>query len=144
MATKKRAQKPAEAAGAPSKPEMDPSAPESLTPGVTVRKARLAYSVETLIEEVMDLFPETTYEPSDMNVWGARDGVTFVTDGIDGLGDLLRLLASDTRVKEITSDSTEGLVDVQMHGSLRTMDSREPFGLSEIWGVLCEQYEGGA
>lgn len=99
---------------------------------------RTADALLTLIEEVTTLFPETSYEVGNPNKWGVISTVTFSTGGIDGLAELLTLIASDVRVKEITEDSAESLTEIDLYPSLRTMDNRDSFGLGDAWVVLSE------
>lgn len=133
---KKRSTTPKATKASEAPKPMDPDhTPNS---GASSARVRNAYALDTLIEEVTDLFPETTYEVGEPTQWNARTSVVFVTDGIEGLAGLLPLLASDERVKEITEDEKEGLVEIALLPSLRSMDGRHPFGLAEAWGVISE------
>lgn len=102
---------------------------------------RTADALIVLIEEVAALFPETSYELGLPNKWGVIGHVTFETHGIEGLFELLGLLTSDPRVMAVTTDARESLVEVGLHPSLRTMDSKEPFGLGDAWVILSEEDE---
>ena len=121
---------------------MDPDARETRTPEPPSRRTRTADGVLTLIDEVSDLFPETSYELGSPNQWGVISSVTFEVAGLEGLPELLSLVETDARVKEITEDDKEGLVEISLHPSFRTMDIREQYGLAEAWMVLCEEEDG--
>lgn len=129
---------PAKQAAETTAPEpMDPGVVETKTPEVRPNNGRNAYSVDTLIAEVTDLFPEVTYETSNPDWRNANTDVTFddVTD--EGLVSLLRALAeTDPRVAEVITEETRVLVSVKQNP--RTQDSREPFGLADAWMVLVE------
>lgn len=145
MATKRNTKKTTKPEAEVKGPKpMDDSAPEGPRPTVQVRPARDANSLIALIKEVTDLFPETTYEKGEPNGWNARSSVTFETSGIAGLMDLLVFTSQDERVEFVETDSKEGLVQVSLKPSLRTMDSHEPFGLDEVWGIIGDRYEEGA
>lgn len=120
--------------------QMDPD--PTPTSGPTGARERNARSLDVLIKEVTDLFPETPYEVGKPGQWNVRTSVVFETGGVEGLVDLLVLLAADERVEEITEDSREGLLEVALYPSLRSMDSRESFGLAETWSVLTDNEPG--
>lgn len=100
---------------------------------------RHAYAMKVLVSEVTGLFPEITYEFGVPRAWGAITTVIFEVDHVEGAADLLRLVSNDERVESATYDHREGLFEIALRPSLRTMDSREPFGLPEAWSVMVEE-----
>lgn len=128
------------------KKSAEPKAPEPMDPSVTERAApvtpssneRDCYAALTLIKEVTDLFPEVTYETGGRNGRNVALDVTFADGETPDLYPLLALIESDARVSGVTSDHAEGLVHVSFHNSLRTQDSRAPFGLVEAHRILAE------
>lgn len=118
---------------------MDPSVHERVTGIAHHPRERNAYALDTLITEVMDLFPETTYEVSGRDLRGVALHVQFFIEH-EGLAALLTLLDSDPRVEEVVRDDEEVLV--ALRSSARTQDSRDSFGLTEAWEVIAEDYEG--
>lgn len=105
----------------------------------TQEQPRHAYAMKVLVSEVTGLFPEITYEFGVPRAWGAITTVIFEVDHVEGAADLLRLVSNDERVESATYDHREGLFEIALRPSLRTMDSREPFGLPEAWSVMVEE-----
>lgn len=133
-------------------PEAIPEATEPAEPAAPQRDERVgaeylskqghlrhAYAMEVLVSEVTGLFPEITYEFGVPRAWGAITTVIFEVDHVEGAADLLRLVSNDERVESATYDHREGLFEIALRPSLRTMDSREPFGLPEAWSVMVEE-----
>lgn len=123
--------------------EMDPSAREVSVPEVHVNNQRLAYALETLIAEVMELFPETLHEVSNYNGRNVALDVRFHSeDDFDDLSTLLRLVADDARVAEVLVDEDDSYVLVALRPNPRTQDLRDPFNLGDALLVLAENEEG--
>lgn len=127
-----------------SKPvEMDPSVQEGAAKKHQ-NEPRSVYALDTLVEEVKALFPETTYEVSNFDGRNAAHDVQFqITSEADNaaLPELLGLAipASDPRVEEILLDAEDGLLLVSFYKNARVQDSREPFGLNDAWAILGEE-----
>lgn len=124
---------------------MDPSILESVTGTAKPNRKRRAYALHTLINEVLDLFPETTYEVSGYDGLNAALDVQFYVEHA-GLAALLWLVESDERVREVISELAAGQDGggeeflVSLKPNARTKDSREPFGLAAAWEILADQY----
>ena len=118
-------------------PMMDPQAEEVQRAVAALPRVRVAYALETLIDEVTSLFPETTYDIIDRNGRGTGVSASFSTHECDGLKDLL-LLIEDPRIEGVVYDHREAIAFVAVWNNPRTMDSREPFNLADAWLVLSE------
>lgn len=125
---------------------MDPSAQEvSGTNRVSSNTARNVYAMDTLIAEVLDLFPETVVETNDVDGRNAAHTVGFSVEGREEkpiLLTILELLVSDPRILSVGADDEVGLVWVAFTHNARLKDSREPFNLSAAFSVLIEQEDG--
>lgn len=115
---------------------MDPSVREQTTPVKPSNNPRDAYAVLTLVNEVMDLFPETSYETSGPNSFNTNLVVAFDDSESSDLYPLLTLVESDARVLRVDRDSIEHRTFVEFHNSFRTQDSRAPFGLAGAHDIL--------
>jgi hypothetical protein len=115
---------------------MDPSIREQATPDPIVTAKRDAYAVTTLVSEVMALFPEVTYETGSDSVRSVNTVVTFDDFESPDLHPLLSLVESDVRVKSVERDDHDPLIAVEFYPSLRTQDSRAPFGLAAAYDIL--------
>lgn len=123
---------------------MDPSINETATPVQRSANPRNAYTIDTIIAEVLAIYPDTPYEVGDRTALNVATSVRFdlvgaaapdLDDSTDAvsLPDLLALLdVTDPRLAEISP--SEGYVRVR--ASARTQDSREPFGFAEAWDTL--------
>jgi len=118
---------------------MDPSIREQHNPEPIKRAPRDAYGLTVLIEEVTDLFPETTYETSGPNEFGVNLSVAFDDGEAPDLFPLIGLIESDPRVRCVDRDSIEHYSMVEFHSSFRTQDSRAPFGLADAHAILSEE-----
>ena len=132
--TKNRSRKSSK--GTVTETAMDPSAKEQTTPEAPRVSTRDAYAVQTLVAEVTALFPETTYETSHTNAFNTRLVVAFDDGETPDLYPLLELIETDPRVRGVDRDSIENYSVVEFHDSLRTQDSRDPFGLAEAHAIL--------
>lgn len=121
---------------------MDPSAPEGPAKP-TDRRKRACYAALTLVQEVAALFPETPTEFGDFDGRNTALSVTFSTGEAFGLADLLSLVGSDQRVREVETSDISGEVRVTFRSSARTQDSREPFGLGRAWEIMADAAEDG-
>jgi hypothetical protein len=117
---------------------MDAGAEETSTPMAAMPNERNARALDTLISEVVALFPETTYEVGNRNGRGVALSVTFATHETDGLPALLSLVAGDARVLDVTYDEQEDSVLVHLWNRGRTQDLRDSFNLADAWLVLSD------
>lgn len=122
---------------------MDPGAREIAGPGrPLVNRQRNAYALDTLVTEVLELFPET--EVTYSNYTGrnvALTGTFMVTvEANNGeLAELLGQLAGDARISRADWDSVAGAMVVEFNKNARTQDSREPFGVGEAFLTLVDE-----
>lgn len=114
---------------------MDPSVQESITPKPQRNRERNGYAMQTLIDEMVDLFPDLPYETSEPREFNVRTLVTFKEPHLSAL---LLLIQGDPRVADVRPDPEAGETSVEFHASLRTQDSRDPFGLAEAYAILAE------
>lgn len=127
---------------------MDPAVREAAVPVTSTNKPRDCWAIKTLVAEVTSLFPETSHETSNYDGRNTALDVTFdlsmVEPGpdLDGLIDLLVLVESDERVREVIIDGSLALVSFRP--GPRTQDIRDPFDLDKAWDVLCEKMEMGS
>lgn len=136
---KKAAAKPA--AKAPEAPEpMDSSVPEVTGAPPVANRQRNAYALDVLIGEVLEVFPETTFEVSGVNRFNTALHVAFHPEEFERLDELLALVEDDPRVEEVLAEPEDHTILVCLHANLRLQDSRELFGLSEAWVILAEKY----
>lgn len=134
MATKKPAKKASE-----PKP-MDETITELPVGEQQVTKVRPCWAIKQLVAEVTSLFPETVHEVTDYNDRGVGLGVRFTTQEAVGLRELLSLVESDPRVKDVIGDDGQSL-RILFHNSARTQDLRDSFGVDEAWDILEDQAE---
>lgn len=121
---------------------MDPGARETATPVATTNRRRNAYALDTLVGEVDTLYPDIPIEVSNVDGRGTALDVQFaLTEEHSGLMDLLRLVQSDNRVKEVLVEEDDMLVLVSFRSDPRTQDSREPFHLADAIDVLIDIQE---
>lgn len=119
---------------------MDPSVPEVSQARPVRNRGRNAYALDTLIEEVLALFPETTHEVSGRNQFNTHLHVSFHTEEFERLDELLALVEGDHRVEEVLMEAEDRTILVALRPNMRTQDSRDSFGLAEAWDVLAEKY----
>lgn len=137
-------------AGTDKAPEpMDPSIRENKVAAPKANHSRVCYAIETLVDEMADLFPETPVEYSNPNGRNTALDVLFdltVLDEPDRAlsGDLLMLTQEDPRVDLalLNHEPYYSQVLVSMRNDPRTMDRREPFGLADAMLVLADDEEG--
>lgn len=111
---------------------------------VSTNNQRNVYALQTLIDEVRELFPETVVETSGYDGRNAAHDVTFTLDTGDAiLADLLTRVDDDERVEEVIDDGDMQVL-VSFHHNARLQDKRDPFGLSEAFDVLVETAEEGS
>lgn len=121
---------------------MDPSAKEKAVGTPAMNTERVCYALSTLVDEVLELFPETPVEYSNYDGRNTALDATFdLTADPDGdtLGALLGLLSSEPRVREVQVDGGTALVG--MVSNPRTQDKRDGFGLADALEVLAEEDE---
>lgn len=103
-------------------------------------RQRTAYALEQLTAEVERLFPETTVELSGFDGRGTALDALFLTsteeEGVELLN-LLEHIRADERVSCVVG--AIGAVLVQIRSNPRTQDSREPFGLNDLWLIFAEE-----
>lgn len=148
-AKKAPAKKAAAKKAAASEP-MDPAIHEETVAPMVTNHERVCYAARTLASEVEALFPETPVEYSNVDGRNTALDVTFdltVLDEADrdDLTRVLNLVDSDPRVDLVIAGGAEheGQVLVSFKSSLRTQDSREPFGLADAFSVLIDSDEMG-
>jgi len=123
---------------------MDPSARERVTGIQAQNHPRLCWAMKTLIAEVKDLFPETTYEESGYDGRNTALNVTFDVHECPDLVRLLECVKTDDRVVDVVHDEQEQSVLVAFRAQPRMQDSREPFGLTDAWSILIDDEAGTA
>lgn len=116
---------------------MDPDAKEVQRSVNKMPRERVAYALLTLIEEIEDLFPETTVEIVSRNGRGVGYAASFATHESPELKELI-LLLRDPRIEGTIHDEKEDLAFVSFHNNPRTLDSREPYDLASALAVLRE------
>lgn len=116
---------------------MDPDAVEVQRAINKMPRQRVAYALMTLIEEIEELFPETTIEIVDRNGRGVGYAASFATHESPELKELI-LLLRDPRVEGTIHDDKEDLAFVSLHNNSRTMDNRDPYDLASALAVLRE------
>lgn len=145
MATKKKtpAKKTAEkkttedAALAP----MDPDAPEIPAGTAPVaNRQRNAYAIDTLISEVLEVFPETTHEVSGYNQFNTALHVAFHPEEFERVDEVLSLIEVDERVQEVLVEPEDRTILVALHPNMRLQDLRDPFNIKHAWAILAEKY----
>lgn len=117
---------------------MDATTRERLVGQPKTNRERNAYALDVLIEEVLALFPETTYEVSGRDGRNTALHVQFYAEDED-LWTLLGLLDNDPRIEEVLFEESDRLVLVALRPNLRTQDSRDPFGLDDAYLTLTEE-----
>lgn len=128
--------KPDEADEATSK-MMDPDAPETSEVTPYAVNTRVAYTIETLIGEVVDLFPEVTYETTEPDGRAVHKAVTFeANETPEQFPTLLALIKDDPRVQFLVHDEKEQVVYVRTYDNPLLQDSRDTFSLAEAWAEL--------
>ena len=118
---------------------MDPSVRETSVAAPVANHPRTAYSLETLAQEMTNLFPETSVEFSSVNGFNVALDATFDVFSIDESDrehfvSLLRLVEDDHRIKDVNVEDDHVLVGAWP--SMRTQDLREPFDLAAAYLVL--------
>lgn len=135
--TQNRTRKPRKTAASKTEPQqpeaMDPGVREQSAPEAQVSTPRACYAAQTLADEVLALF-EVHTEFGEPNARNVALRVGFVDSKYPDLYSLLVLTESDERVLAVDSDGDSVLVS--FHNSLRTQDSRAPFGLAEAYDIL--------
>lgn len=141
MASKRKTEQ-----GPKSPQPMDPQVREVEKPVAYTNNRRNCYALDTLVKEVLELFPETKYEVSEYDVRNSALAVTFwfgsgsITGGSSLAGDLLALAVTDDRIDvvEVTGlpTNSDEAVYVRFLPSARTKDSRATFSLAEAWDIL--------
>lgn len=106
-----------------------------------VNRQRPCYALVTLVDEVVDLFPEVTSTYDGVDGRGAAlQGVFDATDLEPEVREdfffLLSSLENDPRVKDVVVDGSTLILG--FHSNPRTQDSREPFNLGDALLVLVE------
>lgn len=118
---------------------MDDSILENMVGSMHQNNQRMAYALKTLIDEVLELFPETPYEISNFNGRNTALDVTFElisSNQPDELYDLLFLATSDDRVQGVILEDDKVLVSLK--ADTRTQDIRRSFGLADALDILVE------
>lgn len=118
---------------------MDSAVREALVGTPATNNARKCYAMETLISEVAELFPETTYEIAGIDGRNTALEVVFDismldTEDRERLLGVLMLTVHDPRVEEVLHDSDS--VVVAFLSNPRLQDLRDTFDLSGAYGVL--------
>lgn len=123
---------------------MDANAPEVSGEGrVSSNTARNVYALDTLVAEVLELFPETDISVSDVDGRNAAHDVQFsYSEGGSELESLLTLVGDDERVNEVLIDETSVLVAFTHNARLK--DNREPFHLGDAFSVLTDPEDEGS
>lgn len=123
---------------------MDDSIKEAAVGTPATNAPRQCWAMKTLIKEVQDLFPETTYEVSNIDGRNTALDVTFDLTMLDSQAraDMLALfvvfdLGNDPRVEQIIGE--DGMVLVSFKSNARTQDDRTEFGLADAYSVLVEE-----
>jgi len=129
---------------------MDAAIRENTVGTATTNRKRNCYAMNTLIAEVTDLFPETSYEVSNYDGRNVAHDIQFdITSVPDDEQDLFILLMgllvssdgshphnADPRIAEVSIDP-EGVL-VSFRASARTQDDRSPFGLADAWEIVVD------
>jgi hypothetical protein len=122
---------------------MDSSTREAPVGTPSTNTKRTCWAALTLVAEVHEVFPETPVEYSNYDGRNTALDVTFDLTGLtspddDDLASALQLVETDERVDTVILGGTthEGQVLVSFKSSLRTQDSREPFGILDALSVL--------
>lgn len=120
---------------------MDPGVRENAVGEARVNNPRDCWAIKTLVAEVDELFPETTYETSNVDGRNTALDVQFDLTGL--VSDDRRLFAlllsaadSDPRVDEVLTEDDSVLVSFKANA--RTQDDRASFGLSDAFDILVE------
>ena len=121
---------------------MDPSARERAIGTQAQNHPRPCWAMKTLIAEVMDLFPETTYEESGYDGRNTALDVVFDVHECPDLARLLECVRTDDRVVDVDYDQHGQMVLVAFRAQPRMQDSREPFGLADAWSILIDEEAG--
>lgn len=107
--------------------------PEDRTGSSPAPVSRNVWAIDTLIEEVVALFPGTKYETGSPNVFNANMFVAF-TPAEENEVDLHLLLLTleevDERIATVQSDG-DGRVIVGIAANPVLRDSRKPFGVKD-------------
>lgn len=131
---------------------MDDGIRERAVGAPSTNSQRVCWAIKTLVAEVTNLFPETTVEYSNYDGRNTALDATFDismldadTDRVDAMN-LLALLGDpaynvDPRVDYVITSAEDAAVLVSMKASLRTQDSREPFGLADAYEIFAESAE---
>jgi len=119
---------------------MDSDAPETTNAAPVTNRQRNAYAVDTLIAEVLEVFPETTYEVSGYNQFNTALHVAFHPDEFERVDEVLALIEHDERVQEVIAEPSDHTILVALHPNLRLQDLRDPFNIAEAWAILAEKY----
>jgi hypothetical protein len=122
---------------------MDAGAPERDSAEPVANNRRACYAAKQLVKEVLDLFPETSYDYTSFNLRNTAITVCFDTEEGSELEQLIRLVDADARVDAIVRDNHDRLA-VDFYNRPRTYDIKDTFGLEDAWLVLTgDEYEGG-
>lgn len=124
---------------------MDPDLQESsLSTDAALVIARHCYSIDTLVSEVLGLFPETIVTYGDPNGRDVALSATFETEesGFGPLREILSIVGLGERIAMVSTDLVGGRITVFVRNTPATYDSREQFGLAEAFAVLIEDQEG--
>ncbi len=119
---------------------MDPSLREGVVGVPATNRQRVCYTIQTLVAEFSDLFPETPVEYSNYDGRNTALDVSFNLTVLpeDGTRQnaitLLYLVSEDERVKQVISEDDVMLVSVWPNP--RTQDDRTPFNLGDAYLVL--------
>lgn len=120
---------------------MDKKAKEILRPVALPNVTRNCWALETLVREMLDLFPETGV------AFGNYDGRNTALDAVfdlsmldpedrDLAAALLQMLTVDHRVDDAVYEESEALATVSIKSGPRTQDLRDPFGLADAFDVI--------
>lgn len=142
--TTKKTTTPDEAFGGDTKADrqpMDASAPTAPAGTVPIaNRQRNAYALDTLIAEVLEVFPETTHEVSGYNALNTALHVAFHPEEFERLDEVLSLIEDDVRVEEVLAEREDHTILVALHPNLRLQDLREPFNIKAAWTELADKY----
>lgn len=122
--------------------------PNRGTAKATPNRQRQCWAIDTLVAEVLALFPETPVEYSNHNAFNAALGVTFDLTGMDGgdsvvFNNLLDILGTDERVAEVwKADYDQTYVGMRPVAAL--YDRRDVFGLADAYTILVDGEDGEA
>lgn len=120
---------------------MDATITEATTGTAHVNHQRQCYAMETLIKEVLDLFPDTPFEVSNFDGRNTGHDVTFDATAVPEderttFNNLLLLTETDIRVKTVTVADDEVLVEFT--NDPRFQDMRLTFGLTSAYMILVD------